>query len=144
MTRLIFYRTCSRCLRPCRRALRHDPSRREIRFAAPSLAQRRRGTERVLHSFVAASTDGCGPAAGLISLGGRFYGTTAYGGAYGHLGTVFSIGTTGAGERVLHSFGSRSDGKYPEAALRELNGMLYGTTENGGTANHGTVFVLRP
>ncbi|MFZ0030884.1 MAG: choice-of-anchor tandem repeat GloVer-containing protein [Candidatus Cybelea sp.] len=102
------------------------------------------GTERVLHSFAAASTDGCGPAAGLISFGGRFYGTTAYGGAYGPLGTVFSIERTGGGERILHSFGSGSDGKHPVAALHELNGTLYGTTQNGGTANHGTVFVLRP
>jgi uncharacterized repeat protein (TIGR03803 family) len=102
------------------------------------------GAERVLYSFVAASNDGCQPAAGLISLGGRFYGTTAYGGAYNHGGTVFSIGTTGAGERVLHSFGSGSDGKYPVAAVRELNGVLYGTTESGGTANHGTIFVLSP
>jgi uncharacterized repeat protein (TIGR03803 family) len=69
---------------------------------------------------------------------------TAYGGAFDHGGTVFSIGTTGVGELVLHSFGSGSDGKNPVAALCKLGGLLYGTTETGGSANHGTIFALSP
>lgn len=101
------------------------------------------GVERVLHSFGANSSGGCQPAAALIDVGGVLYGTTAYGGAYNRHGTVFSI-TTGGVEHVLHSFGSGSDGKYPEAALLELHGTLYGTTEAGGTAGHGTVFALTP
>ncbi|HVR45992.1 MAG TPA: choice-of-anchor tandem repeat GloVer-containing protein [Candidatus Binatia bacterium] len=101
------------------------------------------GAERVLHSFGANSSGGCQPAPALIDVGGTLYGTTAYGGAYNHHGTVFSI-TTGGVEHVLHSFGSGSDGKYPEAALLDLHGTLYGTTEAGGTAGHGTVFAMTP
>lgn len=101
------------------------------------------GAERVLHNFGATANDGCEPAANLIDVHGTLYGTTAYGGVYGHYGTVFSISTTGA-ERVLHSFGAGNDGKFPQAALLNVNGTLYGTTESGGTTNSGTVFALTP
>lgn len=101
------------------------------------------GTERVLHSFGTSSNDGCQPAAPLIEVGGTLYGTTEYGGAYNHGGTVFSIETTGS-EQVLHSFGNGSDGKNPAAGLCYLNGVLYGSTENGGTGHYGTLFVLNP
>lgn len=46
------------------------------------------GTETTLHSF--SGSDGAGPAARLTLHDGRFYSTTAYGGAYGY-GTVFSV-----------------------------------------------------
>lgn len=52
--------------------------------------------------------------------------------------------------RVLHSFGSASDGWYPYANLIDVNGTLYGTTTNGGAYCHtndtggcGTVFSIR-
>jgi uncharacterized repeat protein (TIGR03803 family) len=44
---------------------------------------------------------------------------------------------------VLHTFGdSSSDGRFPYAGLTDLGGTLYGTTKNGGTYGHGTVFAL--
>jgi uncharacterized repeat protein (TIGR03803 family) len=65
-------------------------------------------------------------------------------------GTVFSITISGA-EKVLHSFGSGSDGKYPYASLIELKGKLYGATYEGGAysayCSHngcGTVFSITP
>ena len=100
------------------------------------------GKERVLYSFGATTGDGGVPMAGLVRVGGRFYGTTAGGGAYRYYGTVFSIGVTGEGEQVLHSFGASKDGATPEASLLYLNGTFYGTTDKGGTANHGTIFAL--
>lgn len=52
-------------------------------------------------------------------------------------------------ETVLWSFGQGKDGAYPEAALIELNGILYGTTIAGGQyddgqGDGGTVFALDP
>lgn len=102
------------------------------------------GSERVLHDFGVTSGDGCGPAAALIVVRGTLYGTTAYGGTANKGGTIFSIALTGADERVLHSFGSGSDGKNPVAALYNLNGTLYGTTRVGGAHSDGTVFSFKP
>lgn len=103
------------------------------------------GKERVLYNFGATANDGASPMASLIEAGSTLYGTTAYGGA-NRSGTIFSISTTGAGKRILHSFGASKDGANPQAALimLSLNGTLYGTTENGGSVNGGTVFALTP
>lgn len=90
------------------------------------------GTETVLHSF-GGSGDGAHPQAGLIEVQGTLYGTTREGGA-DNLGTVFSITASGA-ETVLHSFaGHPNDGQFPEAALLDMHGTFYGTTEGGGSA----------
>lgn len=104
------------------------------------------GTKKTLHSF-GHGPDGCFPYAGLIDVKGILYGTTGHGGAYydGHDGggTVFSMSPTGI-ETVLHSFGSGSDGTDPLAGVTNLNGTLYGTTNNGGAYGDGTVFALTP
>jgi uncharacterized repeat protein (TIGR03803 family) len=44
------------------------------------------------------------------------------------------IGTAPAqtSETILHSFAGGSDGAYPYAGLTNVNGVLYGTTSNGG------------
>jgi uncharacterized repeat protein (TIGR03803 family) len=99
------------------------------------------GTETMLHTF-GSEGDGRGPSAGLINVGGTFYGTTNGGGAYG-MGTVFSI-TPGGTEKVLHSFGNAHDGTGPDATLTNVNGTLYGTTGLGGDHNEGTVFAFKP
>jgi uncharacterized repeat protein (TIGR03803 family) len=107
------------------------------------------GTEKVLHSF-GKGTDGVHPVAGLIAVSGILYGTTAGGGAhkaptYGGDGTVFSITASGT-EKLLHSFGAKTDGVFPAAGLIDVRGTLYGTTEYGGAYNHfysgGTVFSI--
>jgi uncharacterized repeat protein (TIGR03803 family) len=100
------------------------------------------GAEKVLHSF-GNGTDGFFPFAGLTIVDGTLYGTTGNGGAYnaGTGGTVFSITTTGT-EKVLHSFGSGSDGSGPTADLINVGGTLYSTTEEGGASNAGTVFSI--
>jgi uncharacterized repeat protein (TIGR03803 family) len=72
---------------------------------------------------------------------GKFYGTT-YGGGTSNAGTVFQISTNGA-FTSLYSFTGGTDGAYPEAGLVQgSDGSFYGTTQNGGTNNLGTVFRL--
>jgi uncharacterized repeat protein (TIGR03803 family) len=106
-------------------------------------------TETVLHRF--GGRDGLNPRAGLISdANGVLYGTTAIGGDDDN-GTVFALAPPAAGKtrwthRVLHHFRGARDGSFPEAGLiADANGVLYGTTANGGFgAGFGTVFALSP
>lgn len=109
-------------------------------LATPAEAQ-------TLHSFQGAPNDGAQPSAGLTNVNGVLYGTTYLGGTSANNGgTIFKITTAGA-ESVLHSFGTGSDGTGPVASLLNVNGVLYGTTVNGGTnclkgGGCGTVFRI--
>jgi uncharacterized repeat protein (TIGR03803 family) len=99
------------------------------------------GKEKVVYSFGTGSGDGLGPAAALVDVKGTLYGTDDAGGAHG-AGTAFSVTTAGT-EKVLYSFGiTRKDGKQPEAALIDVGGTLYGTTQVGGDHGDGTVFSI--
>jgi uncharacterized repeat protein (TIGR03803 family) len=107
------------------------------------------GKETMLYSFCSQSgcTDGQTPYAGLVrDTSGNLYGTTLNGGTSG-AGTVFQVSAAGQ-ETVLHSFCSLNDcadGQLPYAGLvRDSAGNLYGTTYQGGTDLHGTVFELDP
>ena len=102
------------------------------------------GTESVLHSFGATATDGTLPFAGLVMDGsGNLYGTTTGGGPHSQ-GTVFKITPAGT-ETILYSFTGGSDGGNPEAGLlMDSGGNLYGTTDQGGSSDSGTVFKLTP
>jgi uncharacterized repeat protein (TIGR03803 family) len=70
------------------------------------------------------------------------YGTTTGGGGTGcasfdyGCGTLFKITQKGV-EKVLHVFGSGSDGIQPQATLLDVRGALYGTTAEGGGAGCG-------
>src|SRR5271155_588493 len=46
--------------------------------------------------------------------------------------------------KLLHAFSGKGDGSSPGAALTEMNGVLYGTTEGGGAYGDGTVFSITP
>jgi uncharacterized repeat protein (TIGR03803 family) len=98
------------------------------------------GGEHVLHSF-AGGADGADPSAALLYVNGTLYGTTALGGTY-NAGTIFAESASSGKESVPHSFGAGEDGTFPEAALIDFNGTLYGTTVLGCASNHGTVFAL--
>jgi len=86
--------------------------------------------------------DGSNPQAGLVQgSDGNFYGTTAFGGTNGE-GTVFQISTNGA-LTSLYSFSGGNDGGDPVAGLVQgSDGSFYGTTQDGGTNNLGTVFKI--
>jgi uncharacterized repeat protein (TIGR03803 family) len=94
-----------------------------------------------LYSFRGQPEDGTYPS-GLTAVNGALYGTTSAGGT-SNIGTFFEVSTSGA-ERVLHNFGSGTDGATPLtlSGLSDVNGALYGTTDVGGTSNIGTVFEV--
>jgi uncharacterized repeat protein (TIGR03803 family) len=105
------------------------------------------GGENLLYSFRGQSAaDGDAPTAGLVSVGGTFYGTTELGGKAAcysgeGCGTVYSVATNGT-EKVLHRFGGGpADGADPYAGLIHVDGTLYGTS-GGGAHGEGTVFAI--
>jgi len=90
--------------------------------------------------------NGATPYASLMEgSDGALYGTT-YGGGSGGSGTVFELTKDGSGNftiyTVLKSF-TGGDGGSPSAGLMEgADGVLYGTTYQGGGGGYGTVFKL--
>jgi len=99
------------------------------------------GVKTTLHSFTGGAADGSAPSAAMLNIGGILYGTTANGGS-SNMGTVFSIDSTSGIEGTIHSFAGGVHGKTPLAALVNISGYLYGTTQVGGTSNLGTVFKV--
>ena len=96
-----------------------------------------------LHEFN--RTDGAHPEAALVQgSDGKFYGTTAAGGASGY-GTVFRVGAFGVGGfATLHSF-AYSEGYEPAAGLIQASdGNFYGTTLQEGAGGCGTLFQITP
>lgn len=102
------------------------------------------GNEKTIFFFPDYSKkDGMSPFAGLTAYNGKLYGTTEIYGPCGE-GTVYSVTTSGE-EHTLYGFPcQRYDGSNPEAGLVVVNGVLYGTTTQGGKAfyNDGTVFSV--
>ena len=108
--------------------------------------------ETVLYPFADKPNDGADPLAGLIfDPAGNLYGTTVGGGGYqcgsDTCGTTYELKRASGGwkEAILHRFGkTKYDGIWPYASLlRDAQGNLYGTTNNGGT-HGGVVFELTP
>ncbi|MGC2407790.1 MAG: choice-of-anchor tandem repeat GloVer-containing protein [Candidatus Cybelea sp.] len=95
---------------------------------------------RILYNFQGYPDEGW-PQAGLVAVGPTLYGTTQYGGTYDD-GTVFSLHRGGGWKVLLYSFRGGSDGANPVAGLLDVNGTLYGTTQNGGAYGQGTVFSI--
>jgi len=100
------------------------------------------GTITVLAPFNGANGDS--PIGGVaLDAAGDLFGDTWAGGANGD-GAVFEI-TRGSGViTVLTSFNG-TNGLYPYGTVSlDSSGNIFGTTENGGTNNDGTVFELSP
>ncbi|HXM12759.1 MAG TPA: choice-of-anchor tandem repeat GloVer-containing protein [Terriglobales bacterium] len=100
----------------------------------------RDGDLTLLHAFGGA--DGQAPNAGLVlDASNDAYGTTQYGGVYGR-GAVFKV-TSAGNEIVEYSFGGGADGAYPDGGLvRDAEGNFYGTANQGGAYNYGTIFKI--
>jgi len=96
----------------------------------------------VVCNFSTNIADARSPYPGLMEgRDGALYGTA--GGGSNGLGTLFKVNLDGSDYAVLHTFGSGTDGSYPQAGLMEAsNGALYGTTAGGGNNGVGTVYRL--
>ena len=91
------------------------------------------GTEIVIYNFGDKHADGGYPFAGLTALNGILYGTTHVTAPnYNNYGTVFRVTKIGK-ENVLHNFDGPGDGRYPDAGVIGVQGVLYGTTSEGGS-----------
>lgn len=90
-------------------------------------------------------TDGCHPVGKLLlASDGFFYGTSYHGGAHNY-GSVYKLGPDGNGFALLKSFqcAVAINGCMPLAGLIQANnGMLYGSTQQGGIVDEGTLFRL--
>lgn len=112
-------------------------------------------TQTVLYSFCSQQncTDGEQPRSRVINVNGLLYGTTGLGGNRGcneGCGTLFSLDPNTDVETVVHLFpDSDTDGYFPSGDLIDVDGILYGTTSDGGAHGYpysysGTVFSFDP
>ncbi len=104
-------------------------------------------TEQVLYSFQAPSSGlSSVPNSVVLADDGVIYGTAQND---GDNGTIFKLTPpTSAGgvwtETVLYRFTGSFDGAFPSALAPGPDGILFGTTSNGGTGCCGTVFAFVP
>ena len=100
------------------------------------------GTYTVLHQFD--YTNGSWPYGGLVEMGGKFYGTTLYGGN-DFSGVLYEYDPSGSGTyTILHHFSYWTDGSEPQGTLIVSGGKLYGTAIRGGSNDAGTIFEFDP
>ncbi|MEO6054336.1 MAG: choice-of-anchor tandem repeat GloVer-containing protein [Chthoniobacterales bacterium] len=103
----------------------------------------------VLHEFAGDSTtNGADNAHGFLTLiGTTVYGTTAQGATTGPgvgPGSIFSMNEDGTNFQIIHTFGGLGDGIAPFGSLVLVDGLLYGTTTEGGANGNGTLFSFNP
>jgi len=104
------------------------------------------GTETTLYAFTGGrgrAKYGAAPNAGLILDPGNLYGTTEEYGAFGQ-GTIFRLDSAGNFTGQYSFTGEPSGGLPLGSLLRDAQGDLYGTTEEGGADGYGSVFKLAP
>ena len=95
-----------------------------------------------LHNFAGGPADGANPLGSLLIGDQDIYGMTALGGASG-LGAIFEMGLDGSGYSVLHSMGGApGDGSNARGDLILADGLAYGMTANGGSADDGMIFSV--
>ena len=87
--------------------------------------------------------NGSYPNGALIYDGSFLYGMAAAGGLNG-VGTIFKIKPDGTGFVKLLDFSGTSNGAAPVGSLFSDGTYLYGMTANGGVANDGVIFKIKP
>ena len=86
---------------------------------------------RQLYAFLGGH-DGAYPISNMVEVGGTLYGVTGSGGAGAASGILFSVDPRTGAEKILHTFGAKVDGVFPWGGLVNVDGVLYGTTTEGG------------
>lgn len=106
-------------------------------------------TENILYSFPQGNSAFSPDSGVVVDKVGNIYGTTFHGGDF-FAGTVYKVTSSGT-ETLLHTFTGGADGGYPYGGLvHGEKGILYGTTQYGGTGQNcgsigcGTVFKITP
>jgi uncharacterized repeat protein (TIGR03803 family) len=115
------------------------------------------GTFSILRTFQCGAGDGATPYHGnLVAVGPSLYGLTYAGGQEnGGAGVIFRLrlGLEDQQTTVLHAFdGGSSDGAHPLGTLLVVpgpravpgDGWLYGTTDDGGPDDKGSIFSITP
>lgn len=78
----------------------------------------------------------------IVGTDGNLYGLTNLGGTFNR-GTAFQFAPAKKKLKIIHNFGSGTEGQSPYGPLlMGTDGKLYGTTSGGGTASGGTVFQM--
>ena len=101
-------------------------------------------TYNKIHDFD--MVDGMMPVGKIIKASdGKLYGLTSYGGLTGSPGTIFKIDPSTDVFSTLYNFPTDGlTGMNPFGGFIEKNGILYGTTDNGGVNNSGVIFKFDP
>ena len=94
--------------------------------------------------YVFQTSTGATPKTRLVKgLDGWLYGTTQAGGSNND-GVIYKVQKDGTGYQVLHHFNG-TDGEYPLGNLLQFNnGLLCGTTYQGGSSDMGVVYRINP
>jgi uncharacterized repeat protein (TIGR03803 family) len=108
------------------------------------------GAETILHSFSDVEQAAMGPGS-LVAAGDKLFGST-YQGGHRNAGMLFSydLKSNRFSERYYFcELDNCSDGAYANPGLLRVNGVLYGTTQDGGSQQYcqngcGTVFSFDP
>lgn len=102
-------------------------------------------TETILYNFVPGSGS-AGPGGVVFDAAGNLWGTVGI--ATGGFGGVFELSPAGGSWNysLVHAFtGSEHDGSFPYGTpVVDKHGVIYGLTEQGGSADKGTVYALTP
>ena len=96
------------------------------------------------HQAFFTGANGAYPAAALTAADriGLYYGTTAYGGEYGH-GAIYAFDSITGSISLKGSFTDTTNGAIPFAALTAAgNGLYYGTTYRGGANGQGAIYAF--
>jgi uncharacterized repeat protein (TIGR03803 family) len=101
-----------------------------------------RGTETLLYEL-SGGVGGGSPRAGLLmDSSGNLYGTSSSGDEYLY-GAVFKLAPNGTLTSLYAFSGGRRDGESPDGGVvMDAGGDLYGTTDQGGADDGGTVFKI--
>jgi uncharacterized repeat protein (TIGR03803 family) len=72
------------------------------------------------------------------------YLTPCFGTVRGDISGLCRMNTNGSGLTLLHEFTGKPDGQIPIGLVEGQDGLLYGTTLEGGTNNEGTIYAIGP